>query len=755
MTVLGGLVLASSAQAATLAVDDNGADCPAAPYTSIQAAVDAAAPGDTVAICAGNYIEGTGAVGTNALTITKDLTIKGAGADLVSISPRATSPAGGQIMEATPDLRNGIGDVVAVVGAPTKPVDVDISGVTVDGWDPGDKPIVVEAGIVYLDARGSIVRSRVTNTVTSEADAAYNQPGGYRNATQPGVGIVQTSRTLAPPVDGTRTLRIELTRVDKYNRIGVLIDGATNDTPPLVASGAINRGEIVAGQIVGRTQCINYQGTGNCSTVGPVTTGPLFGQDGLRVTAGARAEVTGSLISQNLVNGTGAPVRGSATNNANLTLGAGIRLLGAKMTTGAVSAGLPITNNTKVDHSNITDNAYGALNLTATGADNTGASNIFLAENNWWGLAIRATTNLGPALAPTTNPPFPENPVNGAVATDGSGGSTAVDFFPFRGGVQSDSDAGEYAIAQAPLPVDDEAPKGVSLVASTASPAPGQTVTLTAGATDDFGIQRMRIYDGASAVSDMSKPPYTTTVTIPASAACGSTRTFSSLATDSSEQTAASPGALVTVTCPAAPGGGTTPVPTPSVAPSIAFSAPYSKLAAGRGITLSVKAPAGVKSVQLLLAGRVVCRFTAAPYTCKVTPTGADVGLQALTASVTDNTGAASVVSRKVRVPKFSARLRVSITTILRSGGKARRTIHGKLLLPKTVTTAQGCKSGTVTLTIKRSGHSFYNQQVALSKACTFSRSVTAPRSKQQFSLSARFGGNGVLGTTTTSRRFS
>ena len=36
-------------------------------------------------------------------------------------------------MEAAPDLRNGVGDIIAIVGTPSQPLEVDISGVTVDG----------------------------------------------------------------------------------------------------------------------------------------------------------------------------------------------------------------------------------------------------------------------------------------------------------------------------------------------------------------------------------------------------------------------------------------------------------------------------------------------------------------------------------------------------------------------------------------------------------------------------------------------
>ena len=276
---------------------------------------------------------------------------------------------------------------------------MNISGVTVDGHTPVGTPVVVEAGVLYLDAEGTIDRSRVTNVVTTEADGAFASIGGYR-ASQAGYGIAQSSNAVLAPVDGTRALTISNTRINRANRIGVLIDGSRDETAvPVVASGAVNRAALIGDQFVGRTECINYAGSGNCATVGLLTSGPLFGQDGVRVTANARVTVVEPLISQNLVNGTGAPTRSTvngsgvvtanSTNNANLSLAAGVRLQGAALNTLSSSVNIPLSS---VANSNITDNAYGVLNLAADGATtqtgNPNATtgnrgNVLVAENNW------------------------------------------------------------------------------------------------------------------------------------------------------------------------------------------------------------------------------------------------------------------------------------------------------------------------------------------------------------------------------------
>src|SRR6202012_1833506 len=100
-------------------------------------------------------------------------------------------------------------------------------------------------------------------------------------------------------------------RVEKYNAVGVLIDSATSDyspyivpSTPLQSSGVINQGVLTNDVIAGRNLCQNYKDPnaggprvirGGCGAPGgtpaippplPLTSGPLFGQDGVRVTAG-------------------------------------------------------------------------------------------------------------------------------------------------------------------------------------------------------------------------------------------------------------------------------------------------------------------------------------------------------------------------------------------------------------------------------------------------------------------------------------
>ena len=420
--------------------------CSNGPFHTIQSAIDAARPGDTVQICAGTYVEGNGAPGSNALTITKDLTLSGAGADQVRIEARH----GAQLAESSPDIHSGKGVLIAVIGA-----NVDISGVTIDANGAN-----ATAGVVYVDGQGSISRARVTGVDVDESTNGYTVPGGFRSSPF-GFGIAH--------VGGSRALTIDHTRVDHYNAAGVVVEGAGNTAV------------LTNDQIAGRNLCQNYNDPtaggptvidGDCQASGgstpippplPLSTGPLFGQDGVRVSDGAAVEMTGDTVSSNLVNGAGSPIQSvyaptpnndpyplgdHSENNQNLRLAAGVRLVGAAAST--------------ITRSNITDNAFGVLNTTTDGTTPNTATPV-LAKDNWWGLRT-GTVNLptpGPAVWPdvvtptTINPPVPENPVNGNLVPDaacptGVSDSDAVTFCPYRSSDQADSAGGEYPIADAP-----------------------------------------------------------------------------------------------------------------------------------------------------------------------------------------------------------------------------------------------------------------------------------------------------------------
>jgi hypothetical protein len=492
---LGAMALSAAVPAAhaagppsVLVVGTSHASCPRAQFRDIQSAVNAARPGATISICPGTYVEGSGARGSNALTIRKDLTLAGAGSDQVTIEPRNSAVAGGQIAEASPDIRDGQGDIIAAIGTVRDPVTVRISGVTVNA-----SGVDATAGVVFLDAQGSLDRSEVTGVDVSESADAYATPGGFRSSPF-GYGVAQVSRatpaTAPAGKAAVRTLTIDHTRIDHYNAIGVLVDGATSDysqyaqpAVPLASSGIQNRAVLTNDQIIGRNLCQNYNDPtaggptvidGDCEASGgsapippplPLTTGPLFGQDGVRVTAGASLQMTGDTVSSNLVNGTGSPVQSvfaptpandpyplgnDATNNENLRLGAGVRLVGAAAST--------------ISASNITDNAFGVLNTTTDGMTANTATPVD-AQHDWWGLRTGTVTlpapgpavwpDIGSPSAATYNPPVPENPVNGTPADDsacpaGVSDSAAVTFCPYRSGDQADTAQGEYPIPDAP-----------------------------------------------------------------------------------------------------------------------------------------------------------------------------------------------------------------------------------------------------------------------------------------------------------------
>ena len=134
------------------------------------------------------------------------------------------------------------------------------------------------------------------------------------------------------------------------------------------------------------------------------------------------------------------------------------------------------------------------------------------------------------------------------------------------------------------------------------------------------------------------------------------------MAEDSAGQTAS---ATITVgiaaeDCAVDPGPTPTPVPTvaPPTTPSVAFvNAPLTLGAGGADLAVAPSAPLGFKQVDVFLGTTRVCTITTAPYSCRVRPTGGDVGIQEVRAVLTDVAGNTALAAIRVEVPRFEARL--------------------------------------------------------------------------------------------------
>jgi parallel beta-helix repeat protein len=126
-------------------VDDDKVECPAATFSSIQAAVDAASPGDQIIVCKGTYKE--------QVIIRKPLSIDAAsGAILMPSAMQANSTS----------LFDGSPLAVAVLVADT--TDVTIDGLIVDGANSGISQCAPDLfGIAFQNASGSVQRTTVRN----------------------------------------------------------------------------------------------------------------------------------------------------------------------------------------------------------------------------------------------------------------------------------------------------------------------------------------------------------------------------------------------------------------------------------------------------------------------------------------------------------------------------------------------------------------------------------------------------------------
>ncbi|HWS88074.1 MAG TPA: thrombospondin type 3 repeat-containing protein [Pyrinomonadaceae bacterium] len=198
----------TSRAAAALVVDDDNAQCPTATHSTIQSAVNAAAAGDTIQVCAGNYNENVNVPATKT-----GLTINGAQAG-VAVSGRTFASATESRVQGT-NLTAGV--AVFTVRA---------SGVTIDGFSVTN---VVTAGASFgititNGGDGAVVTNNIIDTVTSP------DPGGQGTAQ----AVYLENSSTNPAHDGPDNVEVSDNRMNNIqsNRSakGVLIgvNGGTN-----------------------------------------------------------------------------------------------------------------------------------------------------------------------------------------------------------------------------------------------------------------------------------------------------------------------------------------------------------------------------------------------------------------------------------------------------------------------------------------------------------------------------------------------
>lgn len=406
----------SFASAATITVDDDGDQCPAATQTTIQGGVNAAAAtGDTVHVCNGIYVE--------QVDIAKQVTIDGDGSGTVVYAPDLLATKfspGGNPAKPVMYVHGGVNGVV-------------IQDLTVDAAGKGNANNRIQ-GIAYNDAGGTIQNTRIEDVRNTPFDGVQAGVAIYlfadATATAARTVNVQNNQLVRFQKNGTVFTGVNLT----VNATGNTVTGAgpTNVTAQngLQLSGGAG-GTISNNTVTG----INYTPQSVCSTgvllFGPATGAvvsnntvsgtfcALYSQDssGTQMTGN---NITGSTfavtlfsnpatVSGNRIAGTGETGATGIYADESTTPGNATYTVNGNSVTGYTDGvGIQVADFIPANAFSVTMNA--AFNRIANNETGAQADDATLnADNNWWGC------NAGPGQ-PGCNP----------VASSGTGTTDVV-----------------------------------------------------------------------------------------------------------------------------------------------------------------------------------------------------------------------------------------------------------------------------------------------------------------------------------------